>query len=313
MPERREPAEKLPLAARKNVRDSWESVKGDKEQQLTDLFGGEPWTINIDAAALWPYGNDGEYARNAPGELIASYVGDAIESLKHWFEYRSEADKSELLEACTARTLTMDLDVDEKFSYCGCKIDDEGKLVIVFGENYLGTNISDALTDEKLDQAVNEAPALSEKPIGYFPARRDIRGQYEPEVGGVQDGLRELLGDAELTFVPNFESNFAKIRAAEEGGRDREWKEGNLGNFTLQYFKAFVEYLKSNSFGSDDMLKEGLLEVMEKKEVHFRLVDETKKSYNETVVEDGIVYLQCKPSYFGTNIDQIAEGLIDIL
>lgn len=81
------PAEKLPLALRKNgkstsrphprprmankhitVRDEWDSVKEDLTSQITQILGQE-WTIDITPTAVWPYHGDG-YAKESLGSCI---------------------------------------------------------------------------------------------------------------------------------------------------------------------------------------------------------------------------------------------------
>ena len=82
------PAEKLPLAVRKDskstpiepethglvltpiVRDNWENKKEDLEKQISNILG-ETWTINIDPKAIWPYGEDNSWAKTSTGDLLA--------------------------------------------------------------------------------------------------------------------------------------------------------------------------------------------------------------------------------------------------
>lgn len=121
-----------------------------------------------------------------------------------------------------------------------------------------------------------------------YVARASIRNDYESNIKDVQEKLNKILGQ-DITIVPNFEANFEKLKS--KAGTDSNW-EDNFGNFHYLYFDALVSQLQYDKFGEDDMLQEALLEVMEKRAVHFRIVDQTKKSYNETVIEDGILYLQ---------------------
>jgi hypothetical protein len=80
------PAEKLPLALRKNstlldsgkahrtninaVRDEWESKKGDLEKKLAGILGVE-WTLDVQPNALYPYATEG-YAKDSLGSCIFS-------------------------------------------------------------------------------------------------------------------------------------------------------------------------------------------------------------------------------------------------
>ncbi|KAI1026786.1 hypothetical protein LB505_000768 [Fusarium chuoi] len=84
------PAEKLPLAVRKNsrylpytsrdgitnktpVRDSWENTKEDHKKKLSEILG-QPWTINIDPKALYPYAEEGSWGHTSMGDLIVKFV-----------------------------------------------------------------------------------------------------------------------------------------------------------------------------------------------------------------------------------------------
>ncbi|KAJ3317532.1 hypothetical protein HDU93_004080, partial [Gonapodya sp. JEL0774] len=62
--------EKLPLAIRKNLRDSFESKKADFENKLTDLMGTS-WTVDVNANALFPYAEEGSWASKSLGDCLA--------------------------------------------------------------------------------------------------------------------------------------------------------------------------------------------------------------------------------------------------
>jgi hypothetical protein len=138
-----------------------------------------------------------------------------------------------------------------------------------------------------------------------YMARASIRNDYEPKIKDVQEKLNKILGQ-DITIVPNFEANFEKLKS--KAGTDSNW-EDNFGNFPFLYFEALVSQLQYDKFGEDDMLQEALLEVMEKRAVHFRVVDQTKRSYNETVIEDGILYLQVLIPYICISIMQTQANI----
>lgn len=121
----------------------------------------------------------------------------------------------------------------------------------------------------------------------------------------VQEKLNKILGQ-DISIVPNFEANFEKLKS--KASTDSNW-EDNFGNFHFLYFEGLVSQLQYDKFGEDDMLQEALLEAMEKRAVHFRIVDQTKRSYNETVIEDGILYLQVLIPYIRISIRQIQANI----
>lgn len=184
----------------------------------------------------------------------------------------------------------MDFDEEKKFTYCGCQVSSSGQLVILFGEGYLGTNIDYALENDNLVKALNSASSSAEDPLS-FSARESVRKDYNAEIGRTQEKLSAILQKT-VTLEPNFEEVSSKLKAASDA--PGSW-EVNLGSFVRLYFEGLLGYLTREKFGEDDMLQEGLAEAVDKSIVQFRLVDELKASYNECVIEDGVLYLQvCK-------------------
>ena len=130
--------------------------------------------------------------------------------------------------------------------------------------------------------------------------------------------IAALLGKSadEVTLNANFEANFAALEAArkvkDSSVRD-DW-EANLGGFTLQYFEGLAYQMKYIKVGEDEMVQEGLLEAVSTNQYVFRVVEKLKyETYCEVDIEEGVLYLQCTPGYFGTNVHQAAAKLMDRL
>lgn len=205
----------------------------------------------------------------------------------------------------------MDIDLNKKVSYCGCEVSPSGQLIILFAEGKLGTNIDHAFNLENLTKAFDGAPSAG--PLPYtFTARTSIRTQYDAEIDKVRNKVSSALQRDSLTLDPNFDAVYAKLKGAADA--DDNWQE-NLGSYTKGYFSAFADWLDSQKVASDEMIREALNEGIESGKVVFRVVDgeKMKSSYNEAVIEDGVLYLQTVPKYFGTNIHYMAEKLMDQL
>lgn len=72
----------------------------------------------------------------------------------------------------------------------------------------------------------------------------------------------------------------------------KHW-ENNFGNAVHGYFNGLVSQLESQKFPGGDMLQEGFFDVVSKAEIALRTVSALKKgNYNESVIEDGVLYLQ---------------------
>jgi hypothetical protein len=226
---------------------------------------------------------------------VNSYVDSAIYQLKYFEQYHHGEGVKELNDICSAHVLTMDVDLDKKFSYCGCVVDDR-KLVIIFNRDNLGCNSSEALSTKHLLQALNEAPPAegNTSKISHA-ARTGIRQEYEPKIEDVRAKIAKMLDKPNFKLEPNWDDTFAKLSAERKrkgNSLDAEW-ETRLGYYAQSYFEGLEWQMKSQKFDEDDMLQEGFNEAVDKAQVTFRIVDKLKYgSYGEVVVEDGILYIQ---------------------
>ena len=219
------------------------------------------------------------------------YFSSAIRRIKDFSDKYGEAGVGEINTLCPAHVLTLDFDTEKTSGYCRAAVVD-GKLTMLFTENNLGTNIDDALGLSNLEEALNTAPEPEGSKLSYH-ARRGIREEYEPEIEKITSEARELLKNDKLTFKPDFESLFEKLKASKEVDRS-DW-DTTLGSFLKYYFEGFVSTLKWQKFGEDELLQEGFNDVVDKNEVAFRVVDKLeRKTYNEVVIEDGVVYIQVR-------------------
>lgn len=241
--------------------------------------------------------------------MYCSYVSSAESRLRDFVNKYGEDGKKELNTTFSAHVITMDLDVNKKFSYCGCEVSPTGQLVILFAENNLAVNIDHALYDENLTKALNEVP-LAAGSMNYV-ARKSIKTQYDAEIGEVQSKVNELLGK-QITLNPNFQAVFDKLNGASDV--DKDWAE-NLGQYIKFYFEALSDWLRYNKVAEDEMVREGLLELVSSDTVVFRVVDDgqLKDSYNECVIEDGVLYLQTNAKNWGVNTSKVADKLMDLL
>ena len=85
-----------------------------------------------------------------------------------------------------------------------------------------------------------------------------------------------------------------------------------MGQATLAYFDGLKDQLARAGFKGDDMLQEGFQEGVSKNEISFRVVEKSD-SYNETLLEDGILVLQTTPEYFWSNTGDVGSNILEIL
>ncbi|KXJ89438.1 hypothetical protein Micbo1qcDRAFT_235249 [Microdochium bolleyi] len=309
------PIEKLSLAVRKNLRDEWESKKEDFEKQLSEILA-VPWTIDIDPKQVYAYAGDG-YAKDSLGACIASYVEGAVSRLKEFESNYGDEGVKEINAIAHKHSLGLDFDENKRWSYCGVDVH-EGQLRMLFEKDCLGTNISYCLDRDVLDKALNEAPAgeAAESSNLSYSTRTNIRQEYDPKIGDIQKKVADILANPDIKLNPNFDAIFASLLAESKVKKTelREDWQSSIGYMAREYFDGFVSQLQWQKFEDDDMLQEGFKEAVDKNEVCLRIVDKLNdSSYSEAVVEDGVLYIQCKPLTWGTNVSYAAEKLVDKL
>lgn len=106
-----------------------------------------------------------------------------------------------------------------------------------------------------------------------------------------------------------------------------------LTTMLLLYRDGFKYQIERQGFKGDDMLQEGFVEGVPSKKIAIRVVEKTKNgSYNEVVLEDGVVYLQVwlfvsppgtrllthpffktTPENWWCNVSDVGSGLLDLL
>ncbi|KAK8045183.1 hypothetical protein PG993_005207 [Apiospora rasikravindrae] len=316
MAERLPPVEKLPLALRKNVRDEWDNKKLEIEKELSDILT-VPWTMEVNPNQVFAYAGDG-YAKESLGSCIASYFKGAIWQFKNYESTYGEEGLKELNDICHAHVLTMDVDLNKRFTYGGVDVDERGALRILFAPDNLGCNIDYCVERDTLLKALNNAPAApgtSGSAIS-FSARTGIRQDYDPKIEGIRTKVAELLAWPEIQLNPNWEEVFAALKAESQVKKTelREDWQAYMGSMAISYFEGLVSQLQWQKFEDDDLLQEGFREAVSKGEVKFRIVEKLKdSSYSECEVEDGILYLQSTAKTWGTNTSYTAEKLVDKL
>lgn len=199
----------------------------------------------------------------------------------------------ELNTICHAHVMTLDIDEEKRFTYCGADVH-EGKLRLLFAPDNLGTNIYSCLDSNTLLKALNDAPDPEAQPLS-FAARTGIREDYDSNIEAIRARIAEFINKPDIKLTPNFEENFAKL--AEESkvkktDLTKDWQKV-LGNYTKLYFEGLVSQLDWQKFEDDELLQEGFNEAVDKGEIAMRIVDKLEKgTYNECVIENGILYLQ---------------------
>ena len=245
------------------------------------------------------------------------YFSSGLYRLREFVDYSDAETVADLNTIAHAHVLTIDVDLDSRFTYNGVDVTDDGKLRILFEPEYLDTNISSALDRDVLKRALNDADKDEAGTGLSFIARQTKRKEFDAQFEAVRKEIGEALAKPDIKLTPNLEDTFAKLKADAASPKtqlDKKYWEEQLPSWTLKYFEGLLSQLKWQKFNEDDMLQEGFNDAVDSGEIAFRIVDSLKeKSYCEFEIDGGVFYLQTTVKTWGTNIDAAAEGIVDKL
>ncbi|THU90584.1 hypothetical protein K435DRAFT_968605 [Dendrothele bispora CBS 962.96] len=295
------PIEKLPLAVRKAIRDSYESEKEGFEKQISDRLGVE-FKVNLNPNEIWAYST--ETTDNTAGEILKRYVSGFAYCLRNFIEKYGEEGKNDFNGVVTAHELSVAVNpLGDKAPVIDCEIRD-GVFFILFNHKNLGSStdyISDALL-AALDAAPREG--LSTK------AKYSVDQDYDSTIDEVQEAIGKLLAMPDVELEPSFEANFKALKAYK---KDDTWQEG-FGRASFDYYEGFRNQLGYQGFKDDEMLQEGLAEQFTTKKIVLQVVDKTTAMYNEVAIEEGTVYIRTvTPEYWWYNTAETGKELVNLL
>jgi len=294
------PVEKLPLAVRKDIRDQWESKKADYESQIAGVLGF-PVAININVNAVWAYGES--LSATQAGSTFSGYIDGFISAAKSYTENYGDLGKTYFKNAVTKSEITVTVnELGANADTIAADVKD-GVFRILFKHDSLGYNqsyLSDALVTA-IDKASHHGFCLL--------AKHSIQAKYEVEIKTLHGEITDVLALPDLVLDPNFEENYAALLKKD----DKDWQR-IFGDATLDYFKNVKDQLITQGFNKDDMLQEGFAETVTKKTIKLRIVEKTKdNTTNESVLEDGVIYIQTTLPNWYYNVYYAGAGILDLL
>ncbi|KAG6816497.1 hypothetical protein H0H87_005579 [Tephrocybe sp. NHM501043] len=313
--------EKLPLAVRKDrrrpfvhrlqtkfanvlitVRDKYESELEDFESTISEILG-LPFHLKINANEVWAYNPpDSSYSA---GSMFKNYVEGFIDALKWYVEKYGDEGKVHFNEAVTQSELSLNVnDQGDKAPTISADIKD-GVYRILFHHTKLGYNQNDQR--DGLLKAVESVPRAGFSIV----AKSSIEKHYTDNIDDVTATIAEYLALPDVILDPNFEANYEALSAAKT---DKDWHE-RFGKATFDYFNDGLKYqLERQGFKGDEMLQEGLAELLTTKTFQIRVVKKTKNNATiETILENGTVYIQMTAEKWWYNASDAGSGLVDLL
>lgn len=234
-------------------------------------------------------------------------------NLKQFVSNSGDIARDALNRVAHKHVITMTVDEDCQYSYCGPEIHD-GRLVIAIKAGALWTNVDDSVAPDAMMKAIDQAESSSSSaPVLSTVAQSGIANDFQPQIDEIQNTIRDILQIPDLKLNPNFEALATALSASSDATED--WQQ-RMGLLAREYFDAIPSNLRSEKFDSDDMLREAFAEVVTKNEIALRIVDELttgRSTYAEGIVEDGVLYLQFTPARFGTNVGDASMSLVDVI
>ncbi|KAJ7043704.1 hypothetical protein C8F04DRAFT_943788 [Mycena alexandri] len=222
---------KLPLAARKDIRDNFDAKKEDFQARIKALLGVD-MTININAAEVWAYADE---SNTSAGTTFAGYVEGFVSALEEFMKKFDENGKSFFNEAVTQSELTLTVNpLGDKGDTIAADVKD-GVYRILFKHDRLGYNMG--------WQADTMLPAIESAPREGFSlsAKNSIESDYEDQIEEVNEAINKLVGTT-VTLDPNFEENYKALSAANKDNKD--WQ-ARIGSTVLSYFQGLQSQLES--------------------------------------------------------------------
>jgi hypothetical protein len=177
----------------------------------------------------------------------SSYVEGAISRLDWYLGRFPDGGKDEVNTICHAHTLVLEVDETEQNTYNGCDVVD-GKLRMLFVPNYLGTNVGDTLQElpVALNKAEQPAGADGKPPVMGTLARLSVKQEYDAKIAPLQAKIDKVLGTP-LKLNPDWDANFAKLKAAKDTRGDWEHR---FGAAAYNYFDGALSRLLYHKVGA---------------------------------------------------------------
>ncbi|KAJ7782065.1 hypothetical protein DFH07DRAFT_765040 [Mycena maculata] len=251
---------------------NWRTTPEDFQARIKALTGTD-FTININAAEVWAYA---AADNTSAGTCFSAYVEGFISALQSFMEKFEDNGKTFFNEAVTQSELTLSVNLlGDKGETITSEVRD-GVYHILFRHDRLGYNQS-WLTDTML-------PAIEAAPHEGFSlsAKNSIENDYDSEIDELREEINKLVG-TEVTLDPNFEENYKAL----SGLKDKNWQQ-RFGQTVLKYFQGLKYQLERQGFAEDEMLQEGLQEIVETKTFKTNL---ERWGYNTNDMGEGLLKL----------------------
>ncbi|KAK6331312.1 hypothetical protein TWF730_004397 [Orbilia blumenaviensis] len=312
-------AAKLPLLARKNIRDEYEAKKGDLLARIKE-YTGEDYEFIVDfQEKIYPNIDASQsYQAESPGSIaFSTYEGLADRLKTITDEGEDQLVKDFFNEVVSTRKIDILIEPMES-GYTACRVRD-GVLELIFKTGNYGTN--NWYLTEKLINNLDEAYAATNKGELPLEARKGWQTDFLDKKQKLEDDIAEELLGTRVTLVADPAAiwrtaveEFDKLKKRDQGEIDMESIRRNMGAAVFSYFDGF-RYQINYKFKQDDLMVETFLETAPSKEVRFELVPALSpgKTYHEALFENDAFIMRTTPKNWYTNSSYVCENIDSLL
>jgi len=210
------PVEKLPLAARKDIRDNFDSKIAGYTKTVSDLLR-EPYKLEVNFNQFYAYAaasEDGTWVKTSPGTAAANYFESFVTYLKR---FTDEGKYDDAIEAFNDLVTEKRVSIEaggEGIVYSDCSVQD-GTFEINYDPKRPGTNVDYACRE--IEKRFDEALFARSPDTLPMIAKRSLREEWEKQRDTVLKNAQEELLGATVKFVVDYDAIWKTIVAGKKG------------------------------------------------------------------------------------------------
>lgn len=310
------PVEKLPLAARKDIRDEFDTKIEELTKTVSDLLK-KPYKLEVNFNQFYAYAaasSDADWVKRCPGAAATQYFTSFVYYLKKFTDDGEYTDAIETFNDLVSESRVSIEAGNSTVTYSACSVE-AGTFEINFNPTRPGVNVDYACSE--MEKSFDEALFARSPERLPMIAKRGIRDDYENKKEDLLRKFKEALLGADVKLVADYDAIWNQIVAGKKVNKDINPQDSarSLGSYIYSYFEGAASQFESK-LEKDDMMVEGYTEAVSTGEIVIDVVPEgttLKSSYGVIEIADGKLFIKVTPKNFGTNAYYIAQDIVSLL
>jgi len=315
------PAGKLPLIARKDIRDNYNEKIDELKQRIKEYLG-EDYEFIVDFQEIYPKVDLNEsYQAENPGTIAYRALESFVDQLASTTEKGDKKTSVDFFNQVVSSRKINIVITKECSSYSGCRVKDD-VFEILFKEGSYGTNSGYACGD--LEKELDKSFSANNKGALPLAAKKGYEDDFLAKKEKLEEEIFEELLDTKITLTYDPEEIWRvaveqhdKLKRNEKEKIDLDHIARNMGAAPYAYFDGFLSMLKYK-FKQDDMMVEAFNDECTAHEIKFIVVPQNPglskgRSYNDAIFEDGRLVIRTTPQNFYVNCSYATEDVEKLL